>query len=103
MDTSQLTKVEHRYMLERMCKYLYTILESKLKATMSRDKDDFKAFIHKTVRFCFHQLGDRYPAVREKVDLLTFGAIKEEMHKAMGEILKISQAMPVDISGLQGF
>ena len=67
------------------------------------DKEDFKAFIHETARFCFDQLGDRYPALREKVDLLTSGAIKEEMHRAMGKILKISQAMPADISGLQGF
>ena len=90
-------------MLERMCKYLYTIPEGELKAAMLRDKDDFKAFIHETARVCFDQLGDRYPAVREKVDLLTSGTIKEEMHRAMGEILKIAQAMPADISGLQGF
>ena len=96
-------KAERRYMLERMCKYLYTIPESKLKATMSRDKDDFKAFIHETARACFDQLGDKYPTVREKADLLTSGAIKVEMHRAMGEILKIAQAMLVDISGLQGF
>ena len=83
-----------------MCKYLYTILESELKEAMSRDKDKFKAFIHETTRFCFDQLGDRYPAVREKVDLLTSRAIKEEMHRAMGKILKIAQAMPADISGL---
>ena len=103
MDTSQLTKVECRYMLERMCKYLYAIPESELKATMSRDKDDFKAFIHETARVCFDQLGDRYLAVREKVDLLASRTIKVEMHRAMGEILKIAQAMPADISGLQGF
>ena len=90
MDTSQLTKAERRYMLEWMCKYLYTILESKLKAAMSRDKYNFKAFIHETARFCFDQLGDRYLAVREKVHLLTSRAIKEEMHMAMGEILKIA-------------
>ena len=89
-------------MLEQMCKYLYTITESELKAAMLRDKDNFKAFIHETARFCFDQLGDRYPTVREKVDLLTSRAIKEEMHRAMGKILKIAQAMPADISGLQG-
>ena len=103
MDISRLMKAERRYMLERMCKYLYTIPESELKTAMSRDKDDFKAFIHETARFCFDQLGDRHLVVREKVDVLTFGAIKEEMHRAMGKILKIAQAMPADISGLQGF
>ena len=103
MDTSRLMKAERRYMLERMCKYLYTIPKGELKAAMLRDKDNIKAFIHETARFCFDQLGDRYLAVREKVHLLTSGAIKEEMHRAMGEILKIAQTMHGDISGLQGF
>ena len=100
MDTSRLTKPEHRYMLEQMFKYLYTIFESKLKATMSTDKEDFKVFFQENTRFCFDQFQDRHLVVRVKVYLLTSRAIKEEMHTAMGKILKTTQAMPIDISGL---
>ena len=96
MDTSQITKFEHRYILEQMCKYLYTIPESELKAATLKDKEDFKVFVHETARFCFDQLQDIHPTIREKVHLLTSRAIKEEMHKEMGEILKIAQAMPAE-------